>query len=336
MSIDYLFDLVCDLMYANYRVIFICLAMYNISRNSKIDDVLSAEIDRDVATPQLQFVSQEGSQTICLNDLSSWTLGRNQNNVICLEDAHSSRFHARIDVIKGRYCYFSDLNSSNGSHINWQYINEPVLLKHGDRIQTGSMVFEFQHNILKASEEEDLCGSSHVLMLQTSSFQGKIWQEILMSQGVLTLWGAHGKVLNEAISVNTVSHPAPKVLLIDISVYRKQFVSFCKWMACYHPEIQIVFFDRTNKFEYANKLPKHVCRIPALPECDFLKKVDYFSAVVKSFLRIYDESLFNLSQLEKSLGELDEIFQALPSLQQESAPFGMSDIQEDYTEIVVS
>lgn len=64
------------------------------------------------------------------------TLGRLPDNALCLEDAGCSGRHAIIRRQEGRWL-LEDLGSTNGTWVNGQRIEQPHVLKEGDRIQMG-------------------------------------------------------------------------------------------------------------------------------------------------------------------------------------------------------
>jgi len=59
-----------------------------------------------------------------------------------LPDERVSRRHARIMVLSGEYILI-DLGSSNGTLVNGQRVNGPVMLQHADVIQLGGTVMVF-------------------------------------------------------------------------------------------------------------------------------------------------------------------------------------------------
>lgn len=70
------------------------------------------------------------------------TFGRAESNTVVLRDAKVSRQHAQIQQ-QGNEFVLIDLNSSNGTHVNGQRVEEHVL-GNGDEIQIGDFVLQFQ------------------------------------------------------------------------------------------------------------------------------------------------------------------------------------------------
>ena len=83
------------------------------------------------------------------------SIGRDTNNVLCLNDNLVSRFHAVIRREKSLYKIF-DLESHNGSLVNNVPVKEQIL-KHRDRIQIGDSIF-----IFLLYEEKELSGLNDV------------------------------------------------------------------------------------------------------------------------------------------------------------------------------
>lgn len=70
------------------------------------------------------------------------TFGRAESNTVVLRNAKVSRQHAEIQEQGGGYVII-DLNSSNGTFVNGQRIDEHVL-SNGDEIQIGDFTLQFQ------------------------------------------------------------------------------------------------------------------------------------------------------------------------------------------------
>ncbi len=69
-------------------------------------------------------------------------IGRSNDSDILLDDITVSRNHAIIRKIN-KHFEIEDLNSLNGTYINGDIINNPVILKNLDRIQIGKYIFIF-------------------------------------------------------------------------------------------------------------------------------------------------------------------------------------------------
>lgn len=70
------------------------------------------------------------------------TIGRGVENDIVIVSKRVSREHARIRR-EGRKVFLEDLESTNGTFLNEQRVQNPVVLRDGDRILVGDMVFLF-------------------------------------------------------------------------------------------------------------------------------------------------------------------------------------------------
>lgn len=70
------------------------------------------------------------------------TLGRGSQNQVRLKDNFTSQEHAVIFQRDGHF-WLEDLDSSNGTYINGQLINEPIVLSKGDQIKIGGVTFQF-------------------------------------------------------------------------------------------------------------------------------------------------------------------------------------------------
>ncbi|MBW4513592.1 MAG: FHA domain-containing protein [Timaviella obliquedivisa GSE-PSE-MK23-08B] len=75
---------------------------------------------------------------------NTWLIGRDSCQVsIALPDRRLSRCHASVQYVEEQGFYLTDLGSSNGSLVNGELIQGATLLKDGDRIRLGSLIFTF-------------------------------------------------------------------------------------------------------------------------------------------------------------------------------------------------
>lgn len=78
-----------------------------------------------------------------LGPRASVVLGRSSNAEICLTGVSSlSRQHARL-TYRTESVILEDLSSTNGTYVNDQRIEEPIVLRSGDRFQVGAVHFKF-------------------------------------------------------------------------------------------------------------------------------------------------------------------------------------------------
>ncbi|MDD2498783.1 MAG: FHA domain-containing protein [Desulfitobacteriaceae bacterium] len=70
------------------------------------------------------------------------TIGRSARNDIILRDPYISGEHARISHIDGSY-FLEDLDSTNGTFVNGEKINKPLILKNGDKISFRQVEYLF-------------------------------------------------------------------------------------------------------------------------------------------------------------------------------------------------
>ncbi|MEM6753154.1 MAG: FHA domain-containing protein [Cyanobacteria bacterium P01_C01_bin.38] len=71
-----------------------------------------------------------------------WTIGRDRNSGIHLNNKYVSRRHAAIRYIEQGF-YLVDFNSTNGTFVNSEQIYHPTKLEEGDIIRIGNMTFSF-------------------------------------------------------------------------------------------------------------------------------------------------------------------------------------------------
>ena len=96
-----------------------------------------------------------GQQAYLITNLSSgktqsllqhqmiWTIGRDIQAALPVQDQRLSRRHAAIQYVGRRGFYLVDLNSTNGSFINGRVIRGRYRLRDGDRVRLGGFSFDF-------------------------------------------------------------------------------------------------------------------------------------------------------------------------------------------------
>jgi pSer/pThr/pTyr-binding forkhead associated (FHA) protein len=108
-----------------------------------------------ITTPYIQGMVIGGQVSIVTNLIhgktqattqpqNTWLIGRDSCQVsIALPDRRLSRCHASVQYVEEQGFYLTDLGSSNGSMVNGELIQGATLLKDGDRIRLGSLIFTF-------------------------------------------------------------------------------------------------------------------------------------------------------------------------------------------------
>lgn len=74
----------------------------------------------------------------------TWIIGRDpRRTAIAIQDTRLSRCHAVLHHVEQQGFYLVDLNSSNGSYVNGERVRQSRLLRDGDRVRLGSVMFVF-------------------------------------------------------------------------------------------------------------------------------------------------------------------------------------------------
>ncbi len=105
--------------------------------------------------------ASKNPQDYILKD-GTYVLGRHQENEILIDDESASRKHAQLDC-QNEKLILLDLDSTNGTFVNRERINEPLRLKNGDQIRIGFHVVSvsFLHPSMSAStSSEDSLGET--------------------------------------------------------------------------------------------------------------------------------------------------------------------------------
>ena len=103
------------------------------------------------------------------------TIGRSEENTICVFDKKSSRHHCQV-ILKADAMFIEDMNSTNGLRLNNTFITGTVPLKIGDHIRLGQTVFLVSDRSVK--DNEDITASAqfrkqqkYESLLQQTAFQ---------------------------------------------------------------------------------------------------------------------------------------------------------------------
>ena len=83
---------------------------------------------------------KQRDKTIPLPDEGAMTIGRDSCNALRIKDRKLSRIHCQFEV-RDDECYLSDLNSTNGTLVNDDRIEQETQLEIGDEIQIGTTRF---------------------------------------------------------------------------------------------------------------------------------------------------------------------------------------------------
>lgn len=103
--------------------------------------------------PKILLLLPDSSERLVELTKEETTLGRVPGNDIVVQYDSLSGKHARF-LLKGDACVLEDLNSTNGTFVNG-VPTQRAELAHGDQMQFGELVVEFQSDsILPESDEE--------------------------------------------------------------------------------------------------------------------------------------------------------------------------------------
>lgn len=244
-----------------------------------------------------------------------WTIGSGMDCTIVLPDIHISSQHALLLTTAHREIYLSDLQSVNGSFVNGQQVHHPVLLNHGDLLNIGSFEIEFQ-NSSNLSAEKMSHRQKLVLLLQTSDFQGKIWQEILNTGEISVVYKNFSDPnLHENIETIIKSlKKFPDLLVADVEILKPNAYEFCRWCRDYYPGLKIILISnsRTEIFSSERRWAINQGAIDLLlgfsEDSFFSTELTDVIARVDCILQALDVPASTLSSLEPVLRSLMQRF----------------------------
>lgn len=119
----------------------------------------------------LDITDGTNSGRVALSPEGVCRIGRSDGNTIVVADTMASRNHALIQPSPEGTYYLTDLGSTNGTTVNGLRISTPVMLRHRDCIQIGSLRFTFQQ-VGAAAEpqaEPNMQGTSVQVQMRTVS-----------------------------------------------------------------------------------------------------------------------------------------------------------------------
>lgn len=117
-----------------------------------------------VSTPKLTIKRQDGSYRELEWDKEVVTIGRDSANDLIIDHALASRRHARLEREESGF-YVRDLNSTNGTYVNGQLIEDACMLHHQDQIIVADTIITFHDSdatargplppdVLRAAQED--------------------------------------------------------------------------------------------------------------------------------------------------------------------------------------
>ncbi len=119
------------------------LELENISESSlkvRKSHYMQAIVDGDMVYVTTNLC--DGKSQSLRQSQHTWTIGRDRNSGIYLNNKYVSRRHAAIRYIEQGF-YLIDFNSTNGTYINGEQIYQPTKLEDGDTIGVGNITFPF-------------------------------------------------------------------------------------------------------------------------------------------------------------------------------------------------
>lgn len=115
-----------------YRIVkLIFISVKNVDNLSFIHGKLIVHSHGDIFAKGQEFIISESS-----------VIGRSKDCDIVVNDSSVSYEHACITYAHGDF-FITDLKSTNGTYVNDRLIERDVLLKNGDKIKIGKVVFKF-------------------------------------------------------------------------------------------------------------------------------------------------------------------------------------------------
>lgn len=142
------YSLVVLLYYFLYRVVKLAVRDLNrltfddldsVVHDTRVSDAYSPSHPRLVVLDDRQELLSQTFFTI----VDNLTIGRSQHNNVVIDSSFVSHEHACISRVKHNYL-LADLNSTNGTLVNGQQVEEEIALVDGDILQIGAVTLKFE------------------------------------------------------------------------------------------------------------------------------------------------------------------------------------------------
>ena len=115
----------------------------NISARCTIGDNMPVMLDDTLTIPPNAFLLNQDGKPYPL-DKTIINIGRSLENQLVIDDRRVSRSHAQLRAVKGRYVLF-DLNSTGGTYVNGQRINQAALYPN-DTVSFGGVGYTYSQD----------------------------------------------------------------------------------------------------------------------------------------------------------------------------------------------
>lgn len=266
-----------------------------------------------VSLPQLIIRRPTGQSHLLLAGRTAWTMGRASSNDIVLSDRMISRNHAvLLQLTRTGNFYFVDLWSRNGSSFNGQPVQEPQLLKDGDRIQVGKTELEFQLSPTVPEHQLQHLTPKSVLLIQTAHLQGEIWQYLLTSQGLEVLWQmADIDVVPTLEQLTVCDEQLPDLLILDVTALETDLNIFLNWYRTHAPLPLILTHAPQQEIpealrELNNAHPVSI--VSYFPEQELQNHQDEIASTLTSVLQTLDYTFIDELVLDQQLHNLQMLW----------------------------
>ena len=95
---------------------------------------------------RLEIIVYQGTRPYarCLLAPGEYALGQGRKNEIMVDEPSVSSRHARLTVLDQDTVYIQDAGSANGTYVDEQFAQEPLLVKGGARVQVGACRVELR------------------------------------------------------------------------------------------------------------------------------------------------------------------------------------------------
>jgi hypothetical protein len=191
-----------------------------------------------------------------------------------------------------------------------------VLLKHGDRMTIGNTQMVFQQQWVTIPGNRMTPPSQSVLMVQSSTTQGKIWQEILLSQGISVSWEVPGANLKELLALRALSNQLPGVVLVNLRACPNDSLTLWADICRQYPGLKVFILENGHPEvlspEYRKTMPPGCAGVfPAFRKLHLLQDLKEIAGRLEVILRAVNGRSLHIERLHRALGKLEDLFQQI-------------------------
>ncbi len=244
-------------------------------------------------------------------DRFPFTIGRNQDASLVINSPDISRQHSEISF-SGTELYLCDLESTNGTYVNYRQIKDKVQLSHGDIIHFGSNEYRIMSS---QTSPENLSESDQTIFRNTTSLSKKLPVGLPLLENLLegelvtsvfqTIHDSHSKIYGvEALGRGTMSNlsnsPVDLLNLAESGNLEIKLSDLFRKIGA-----EIAFSQAPQKTLFVNTHPNELRDLDSLIKS--LSELPHYKHSGSLVLEIHENSISDVGKLRELVTRLREM-----------------------------